>query len=157
MQSCPVHTHSKPSWKDCPSSPSLCCSHPELHNSPASSASLTPDVSCQPAPSKVFSSLCLHTSHFLLSYQRLFPNFPNPAQNTSISFLNTHNVEFSVHQPLPPGRMFPFKIYISTQQISLSAEFIDSLKRKYVLVLLKSLLQTRVYSLFFETRPSPSR
>ena len=54
-----------------------------------------------------------------------------------------------------PGRMFPFNIYISTLQISLSAEFLNSLKRKDVLVLLKSLIWTGIDSPLFETHPSP--
>lgn len=102
-----------------------------------------PDTSCLPPSSKLCSSLCPLTSHFLLSYQHLFPNFPNPASNTSIS-LNTPNIVFSAHQPLPTERMFPLNIYISTLQISMSAEFLNSLKRKYVLVLPKSILWTGV-------------
>jgi len=100
------------------------------------------------------SSLCPLTSHFLITYQHLFPNFPNPAPNTSISFLNIHNIVFSAHQPLPPGRMLPFNIYISSLQISLSAEFLNIFKRKYVVLLLKSLLWTGADSLLLETHHS---
>lgn len=117
---------------------------------------LIADISCLLSSSKLCSSLCPLTSLFLPSDQHLFPNFPNPAPNTSINFWNTHSIAFSAHQPLPPGRMFPFNICISTLQIFLSAEFLISLKRKYVLVLLKSLMWAGVDSLLFETHPSPS-
>lgn len=101
----PAHIHFKPSWKDSPSNPSLCSSHPELHISPASPVSLIADISCLLSSSKLCSSLCPLTSLFLPSDQHLFPNFPNPAPNTIINFWKTHSIAFSAHQPLPPGRM----------------------------------------------------
>jgi len=38
--------------------------------------------------------------------------------------LSAHSTVFSAHQLLPPGRMFPFYIYISTLQSSRSAKFL---------------------------------